>query len=175
MVSPFTLFLGAIGAIVVLLIVLWLVKRSKGKIEINLTNFQFSPGDVIEGDVVLKLKKPVQAKALKVGLIGIYQNTNYGKSPKGYSRSSTKSYAFEFRQPIDGEKEYPSGDTSYHFKLKIPQDLLSSRAFGDGALGTIVKSVQILSGNISSIKWYVEANLDMKGFNISRKVQVNIA
>ena len=167
--------IGVIALVLILVIVFWLISRSKGKIMIGLTTFQFSPGDTIEGKVSLKLKKPVQASALKVGLIGIYRNTKYGRtSGGGLSKSSRSGYAFEFRQPIDGEKEYPAGEKVYDFKLKIPKDILASKAMGGGALGQVVKSAMVLTGNVSSIKWYVVANLDMKGFDVSKKVQVNI-
>ncbi|MFH1290750.1 MAG: hypothetical protein ABIH92_05060 [Nanoarchaeota archaeon] len=175
MVNVLWIVLGVILVIVILVVVLLIVSRSKGKIKIGLTHFQFSPGDTIEGKISLNLKKPVEAKALKVGLVGIYKNTKYGRSGSGgLSRSSRSGYAFEFRQPLDGEKEYPASEKIYDFKLKIPKDLLSSRALGNNMLGTLVKSAQILSGNISSIRWYVVANLEMKGFDISKKVQVNI-
>ncbi|MCK4491033.1 MAG: hypothetical protein KAU03_00310, partial [Candidatus Altiarchaeales archaeon] len=43
---------------------------SKGDIEISLEKYNFSPGDTIKGKVSLKLKKPVNAKQLRLVFVG---------------------------------------------------------------------------------------------------------
>jgi hypothetical protein len=166
---------GVFIAVVVLVLVLIVIKRSKGKIIINLSKYQFSPGDTIEGTVVLKLKKSVESKGLKVGLSGQQRNTRYGRSSSGgVSRSSRTGSLFNFQQPLDGEKTYPAGEKEYPFKIKIPKDLLASRVLGNDALGTAIKGVQLLSGNVTSVYWYVEAYLDIAGLDLRKEVQVNI-
>ncbi|MBU0907013.1 MAG: hypothetical protein KKD18_04245 [Nanoarchaeota archaeon] len=164
---------GGVVFILAVVLVMWLSMKSKGRIIIQLNGYQFSPGDTIEGTVVLDLKKQVEAKALNVGLLGMYKSTSYSGSG-GLSHKTRTGKAFEFKQPLDGEKVYNLGRSSYNFKLIVPRDLLSSRALGNDMLGTVVKSVKILSGNMSRIDWYVTANLEIKGLDISKKVRVNI-
>lgn len=62
------------------------------------------------------------------------------------------------------------------FQIKIPENILSQPKLGGDIAGTLVKSVQLLSGVNSYVKWYVIANLDIPGgIDVSKKVQVNIA
>ncbi|MEM5790884.1 MAG: hypothetical protein QXP77_02465 [Candidatus Aenigmatarchaeota archaeon] len=136
----------------------------KGKIEIILEKYNFSPGEIIKGRVILKLKEPIMARALKVGLIG------EEKSFSGKKKSSTKIFSFEM--PLDGEKEYLEGE--YNFELKIPSNLLTMPQI-PGVIGDVIKGIQILSGVGTRISWYVIAKLDIpSGLDVSKKVQVNI-
>ena len=150
----------------------------KGKIEIQLASYQFSPGDTIEGTVSLKMKKPTKARAVRIGLIGEKVQSgvsvSFGNSPR--TRNSQQNQTiFEFSQPLDGEKEY-SGDSNYSFKIKIPANVLTQAKIGDGALGTVVRAAQLLSGDTSQIKWWLVANLDVPGgLDVSKKVQINIS
>jgi len=145
----------------------------KGKIEVFLEKYNFSHGETIKGRITLKLKKPVQAKALKVGLVGEKATTQYGKTPRGgMSSSHRKTHFFDFKMPLDGEKEYLEG--KYNFEIKIPANVLQTPSPG-GAVGDIVKGIQLLSGKDVKISWYVIAKLDIPfGLDVSKKVQVNI-
>ena len=145
----------------------------KGKIEVFLEKYNFSPGETIKGRISLKLKKPTKAKALKVGLIGEKATTKYGRtSGKGMSTSRSKTYFYNFEMPLDGEKEYLEGE--YNFEIKIPANVLQTPSPG-GAVGDIVKGIQLLSGKDVRVSWYIIAKLDIpSGFDVSKKVQVNI-
>lgn len=159
-----------IGVVILVLLIMWLVSKSKGKITISLDKYEYRAGETINGTITLSLKKPVNAKGLFVGLEGISSQTRYvGK------RSSTQySKVFEFKKPIDGEKLYPTGERSYPFQIIIPANLQANLSIDNPMLGTVIKAAQILSGSVSRIRWYVTANLDMPGFDISKRVQINI-
>lgn len=166
--------LAVIFLIAVIVLVLYLLARSKGKITLNLDKLEFTPGETIAGNIGLKLKKPVQAKALNVGLLGTMERTSYSKNPKGgTSRNTRYEIVFDFKKPVDGQKTY-SGYKDYKFQLKIPSDIYKNST-GNKIADTLVKSAQLLSGKTSKIKWFVRANLDMKGFDIKKKVRINIA
>jgi hypothetical protein len=69
---------------------------------------------------------------------------------------------YEFKLPLDSEKEYGEG-REYRFEIKIPADILSLRSQMGGA------------GPSSPIKWYLSAKLDVPGgLDISKKVDVTI-
>jgi hypothetical protein len=139
-----------------------MVGFGKGKIEIFIEKYQFSPGDTIKGKISMKLKKPVHARALKVGLIG----EKWGPSSRG---GSATYYVFKFEMPLDYEKDYLEGE--YEFEIKIPVDILESAP--GGLAGEVLKSYRFLSGMRTS--WYVEAKLDIpSGLDVSKQVQVNI-
>ena len=73
--------------------------------------------------------------------------------------------------PLDGEKEYIEGE--YNFEIKIPANVLQAQP--GGAVGDIIKGIQLLSGKDVRISWHVIAKLDIpSGIDVSKKVQVNI-
>ncbi|NMB80925.1 MAG: hypothetical protein GYA14_03825 [Ignavibacteria bacterium] len=167
--------LSVIGAGVLIAIILKIISMMKGKIEINLNNFNFSQGESITGKVILKLKKPVEAKSLKIGLIA--ESSSKTRITAGNSdpvnSNSQKSILFNFSQPLDGEKTYPAGQTEYDFSINIPRNA-SPSSTGNAVADSVIKTAQIVS-NLSNPRWYVIAELEVAGFNLSRRVQVNIA
>ena len=170
----FIIVLGVIVAIGIVSLILYLISKSKGKIVLTLNKMEFTPGETITGNINLKLKKPVEAKSLNVGLLGTMNRTNYSRGSRGgMSRSTRSENIFDFKKPVDGEKTY-SGDSSYNFQLKIPTDVYK-QSTGNKMADTLIKSAQILTGTTSRINWYVTANLEMPGFDISKKVRINIA
>jgi len=143
----------------------------KGKIEVVLENYNFSSGETIKGKVILELKEPLRAKALKVGLIGekiVYERTSQGRDVPRII------HIYSFEMPLDGEKEYLNGE--YNFEIKIPADILQSRKpniLGD--IDFIKGGLRITSTN-ERLSWYVIAKLDIPmGIDVSKKVQVNIS
>ena len=147
----------------------------RGKFEVILEKFNYSPGETIKGKISFKLKKPTKAKKLKVALIGEKITTRMERDSRGRMGSKQdKTYVYNFEMPLDGEKEYTEGE--YDFQIKIPKNILQSIPSPKGAIGDVVKTIQFLSGAQTRISWYILANLDIPmGMDISKKVQVNIA
>lgn len=153
----------------------------RGKIDISLEKFNFSPGETIKGKVFLELKNPIQAKQLKINLAGLKTTTRPVTTAEGHRSTETnKDFIYHFDMPLDGEKEYLKGE--YPFEIKIPADILQSTSLpkeaSEGALGTVLKAAQILSttrGTTSRIEWYIEASLSIPGtFDIKKKININI-
>ena len=143
------------------------------KIEVILDKFNFSPGETIKGKVILKLKKPVKAKQLKVGLRGEKTTENLRTVSGKPTTRQKKSYIYNFEMPLDREKDYLEGE--YSFEIKIPINLTQNIPLSSGAVGDFLKGIQILAGKDTRITWYVIAYLDISmGFDIAEKVQVNI-
>jgi hypothetical protein len=140
----------------------------KKEIEVTLDGYNYSPGETVTGKVAVNLKKPVEARQLKVSLIGIGKRTSLGMNVS----SRQTSQIFDFKMPLDGEKTYTSGE--YSFKIKIPANMLQSPP--DGIVGKAIKTMQILSGSWTNISWYIQAALDRPGKPdvSSKKVQINI-
>jgi len=137
----------------------------RGNIEVILEKYNYSPGETIEGKIILKLKKPIRAKKLKVGLRGEKKTKEIGEKPP----EQKKTFIFNFEMPLDKEKEYFKGE--YDFEIKIPKNVLAPKS----AIGSVLKGIQILSGRETRVNWYIIAYLDIpSGFDISKKVQVNI-
>ncbi|MBW2996235.1 hypothetical protein KY332_02935 [Candidatus Woesearchaeota archaeon] len=142
----------------------------KGKIEIKLNKYEFAPGEVIEGTLVLTLKKPMEAGGLTIGLVG-YQKTVQGF---GTHRRYRTIKVFDFEKPIDGAKGYSTQPMEYKFTLKIPANVATGK-MPEGALGGVVKAAQLLTQTRSRVDWRVVGRLKVKGIDVSKKVKVNVA
>ncbi len=168
------IILAAVALFLLFMLILFVISKMKGSIKIQLDNYQFSPGETITGKILLKTKKPLDSKGLYVYLIGEKTNRStvtIGSNTKNNSRMQNYKF-FEFKQPLEGAKKYAPSETSHDFSIKIPRNILSNP---QGIAGTLVKSIKILAGDNSMIRWYVKAELNVSGLNISQKVQVNIA
>jgi hypothetical protein len=145
------------------------IQSGKGKVDIAIQKFNYASGDTISGNVALTLKKPVKARELSISLIGeqriTQEQATKSRSILGYEKSqgtstNTKS-VYEFKQQLDGEKEYSQGG-EYHFEIKIPAD-------------TLDKGAQTGAIQFSPAMWYLVAKLDIPGgLDIGKKVQVTI-
>lgn len=160
--------IGVIATVLVVVIVMYILMKSTGKITINLNKFDFAAGEIITGTINLKLKKPVQAKSLSVKLIG---ERNVATNVNGQKKTSTET-VFELEKIIDGEKMYMVSDQNYEFEIKVPLNI--TQTTGNQATDTLIKSMQILSGQNSRTDWYLIAYLDMKGFDLSKRIRVYI-
>jgi hypothetical protein len=158
----------------------------KGKVEIGIQKTHYAPGDVISGVVNLSLKKPIRAREVSISLIGEQITTQTRTSMSGGQTSvrteQQRSRVYDFKQRLDGEKEYGPGQ-EYSFEIKIPADILAASPQAqqlEGKLGQVLKAAQTaaaVTGRIPSrrIKWYLLAKLDIpRGLDVSRKVDVTI-
>jgi hypothetical protein len=163
----------------------------KGNIELNLNKFNFTQGEVIEGTAKLQLNKPIQAKGFFVVIFAelITQNARvggiggFGMQPISGKRTSTsvggigmntnKQRAFEFKQLLDGEKEYGTSPYEYSFKINVPNQ--NNQGKTDGPMAGLASAIKMFTIGNQHIKWFVEAKLDIpKGLDVSKKVQINI-
>ena len=154
----------------------------KGKMRISLPKTHYLPGDIISGDIKFELKKPVQAREVSVSLIGEQRTSRsegirIGSGSMGRSRTAHSERIYDFKQELDGEKEY-SGGGEYHSEIKIPADILAPQP--EGALGTgikIVETAATIAGVIphQRTKWYLSAKFDIPGgMDISKKADITI-
>ncbi|MFH1751548.1 MAG: hypothetical protein ABH821_01255 [archaeon] len=147
----------------------------EGSIELSLPKSNLAFGETIEGNLKLKLKKEKQARQLKVSIIAEKQVRQYsGVIGTGKSSGSRNEKLFTVDVILDSEKTFPSGEKNYSFKLQVPFEN-SIPKDATGTLGTAVKGLQMLSGQTSQIKWFVEGVLDVpKGKDISKRIQVSV-
>src|SRR3989338_7711468 len=85
----------------------------KGKIEIQLNNFNYAPGETVEGTLSLSLKKPILGKELSISLLAEEEVTEM----QGNNYNSRTHELFYFKQHLSGQKEYSFGNQSYPFKM----------------------------------------------------------
>jgi len=158
----------------------------RGKVNVAIQKTHYDPGDIITGDVLLDLKKPVRAREVSISLIGerivAQTKVGMGSGQASMSTQQQRTRVYDFKQRLDGEKEYGPGQ-EYHFEMKIPADILSASPGTqevEGRLGQAMKVAQTaaaLTGRLPSqrVKWYLLAKLDVpRGLDISKKVDVTI-
>ena len=157
-------FMALVAAI---LITVAILKKMKGSIDLIPEKFNYSPGEMVKGKLILKLKKPVNSTELIVGIR--CEKTERTYTGKGTSTNTVT--VFDFNQPLEKRKEYPPSEYPYSFSIKIPQSATSQM---EGISGSIIKSLQILANQNTSLRWYLYAELKCDGLNLSKKVQINI-
>lgn len=143
----------------------------RGKVELKLEKMAFAPGDVIKGQLVMNLKKPLKAKKAYVRLyaeVGTTQMTGRGTS-------STTQKIYDFTQELDKEKEYPAGEKTYDFEIAIPKESISTAGALQGKAGTAVKAASLLMGRMQNIKWVLKGGLDTFGFDFAKTMQLSIS
>ncbi len=157
-----------------------------GSIDVKLSNFNYRPGDTIEGTVELKLKGPVKARELSITLAAISQGatstiTIGGSSgARHHTSQNPERRIFELKNTLDGEKEYPAGPEPlvYPFKIAIPQQIPNSSQMPQfpGEVGGAVTDLLKFLASGQQVKWYLIAKLDVPmSADVSKKVQINIA
>ncbi|VVC02725.1 Uncharacterised protein [Candidatus Burarchaeum australiense] len=158
----------------------------QGSVDIKLNNFNFRPGDTIEGTVLLKLKGPVKARELSVTLAAISHGANatitFGGSPSAQHHASHNNdrRIFELKNTLDSEKEYPATPEplAYPFRIVIPQQIPSAGQIPQfpGEVGGAVTDLLKFLASGQQVKWYLMAKLDVPmAADVSRQVQINLA
>jgi hypothetical protein len=151
----------------------------KGKINISVQRTNYVPGDMISGNVSLTLKKPVKARELSISFIGEKRSTSVGIG-KGSSTTTQATRVYDFKQQLDGEKEYVQGG-EYPFEIKIPADILGSKQplpelDSRTAQGlAIVQGIAQMVGAFQPTMWYLLAKLDIPGgMDIKRTTDITL-
>ncbi|MCX6798902.1 MAG: hypothetical protein NTW59_02270 [Candidatus Diapherotrites archaeon] len=144
----------------------------EGSIELRLNKTNFFFGETIEGTLALKLKKPKDARQLRVSIVAERETTQYS----GGKRSTRIDTIFKSDNVVDGEKTYLPPGGEYPFKVQLPASSAIPQAPQfESAVGTAIKVVQALSMQNTRMKWFVDASLDIpKGIDINKKVQITV-
>ncbi len=152
------------------------------KITMNLEKYDYKPGGKIKGKIKLNLKKPVHARELRVRLYAYKRTKNTGGAVGALGGKSTnrnsRQKVYDYKQPVDGEKEYQKEE--YDFEVKIPGDVAAKSGKPAGELGektqAAMKAFSMLSGYSARVDWYLTAQLDVPaGLDIKKKQQIVIS
>jgi len=151
----------------------------EGSIELKLDKTNFAFGETVQGKFYLKLKKEKQARQLRVRLEALQTQRTGGPAlvQMGGSRrrgSSQTTVLYQTEVILDGEKLYSPLGKEYEFNIQVPaKSALPAKP--EGGLGNAIKTMQLLSGSSTQLKWYVNASLDIPGGrDISKRIQVSI-
>ena len=135
------------------------------KMTLMLEKYDYKPGDVIKGTVTLRLKKPMHARKLDVGLIGRkieHQGGGIRIGSGGTKHTSSTNYqtVYDFHIPLGSEQDYLEG--SFPFEIRVPVDILQTQGPQlEGKAAAAVNVLKALGGVSSRIEWIVIARLDL--------------
>jgi hypothetical protein len=157
----------------------------KGSINISIQRVNYAPGDLISGNVSLTVKKPVRARETSISLISEQKVTRQVRSTSGpgMARETQTIRIYDFKQQLDGEKEY-SQPGEYRSEIRIPADILGAKTPTPeltGGLATGLRIAQQLGAMTGAFpsqhtKWYLQAKLDIPGgFDVLKNADITIA
>lgn len=142
-----------------------------GKIDLKLGKTVFSPGEMIQGNVILKVNKPTKANGVKVIINAVRRSTRYTSG----RRTSYTETPYNFEQELDVEREYQAEERTYKFQLQVPEGIGKKPDLGNEALGQLVNVASMLTGSSSNIRRNLTAKLDIPmGFDVSKTVQISV-
>ena len=153
-----------------------------GKIEVSIPKKNFTPGEEINGTLLLTMKKPAKARGL---FIKIFAEQRFREiRNQGGNQNSTEviRVIYSFQQGLDSEKEYPvtSTPTAYPFTLVVPSGTNASTTTPTSPLGNLQISMGgftlgSAAGPIGPPQWYLEGFLDLPlALDLKTKIALNI-
>lgn len=149
----------------------------KGKMRIEIPKVIYSPGEIIEGQVILNLKQQVEAKELILKLVAQKKERRIN-SGGGTTNSTTKVY--DFKLDLDQEKVYPKGESVYKFQIQVPEGINANGSLPSNLPGNFGQLAQmastVLTKNSATIVWRLKGNLKAKGmFNdVGKSIQISV-
>lgn len=145
----------------------------EGTLEIKLDQSKvlFTPGETINGQIILTLTEPKKAKSLLACFYGEVSEKRYGPN----NQTTTTTRKIEYTEvKISEQKEYPKGQSTYKFAITVPQIAISGNSYSPsaGILGNLVNN---LIDPIRTAKWYLACKLDVEmAFDMNKHIQLNI-
>ena len=128
----------------------------KGKIDLHVENVNLTEGATARGMIQLKLKKPLEAKGVYVELLRV--------------KKKSKDTDHDVMSKVEVAKAGTYANQSFNFEIKIPQNILAKNP--QGALKHVVRAAKILGAKTIRYRWFIVARLDVKGFDVTKKVRI---
>lgn len=153
-----------------------------GRIDIRLSKTVFSANEVIEGTLLLTLKKPVKARGLYAILSADQQFREQVRNQNRIEMQTVTRRIYNFQQQLDTEKEYPKTDgvKEYPFSVAIPPEASALSGIPDDPMhgfSVNIGGMQIGSGPgpVGPAQWSVEGYLDLPlAFDVKAKTSIGI-
>lgn len=165
------IIVGIISIGAVALGIYQILKYMKGSIKIILPQTGFVAGEKITGFFEMRIKQNVESKRLLITLIG-QEITRY-RGSKGSTRTRTEEVYRNEIQLSDGRPYRPGEYVKKNFEIDVPSKVATGAQ--SSPLGKLFPAgLNILVGNRTYQRWYVEARLDAKGVDLSARKKISI-
>lgn len=165
-----TIIISIIVLILIVVIFNSVSSYLKGSIKLTLDKNKYEPGDDITGIIHLITKKPIEGNEITLTITGnrITESYDDGKLKK-HSRQ-----IYGNKIVVHGAENYLSGHTK-DYTFSIPPPNSNKLDFMSSDIGSAINiAASLLTEKRSYIKWYVEARLDAKGADLTKKLKLNL-
>jgi len=166
-----TLILVTVGGAFATVGGMWIARKMKGSIDLELHDYSASPGSAFKGDVHLVFKKAMQSNHLNVDLIATEETKEFHDGK--YKTHHREIYRDKVR--LERSKNYQAGQSiSYPFEIEIPQ----MDGVASGKLGKAMDMLSTLASAFTqrdrTLNWSIEARLDAPGLDLVTSVPVKV-
>ena len=166
-----TLILVVVGGAFATVGGMWIARKMKGSIEIQLDNKSAIPGDAFKGEINIAFKKAMQSNHLAIDIIAQEEIREFhdGKYKTRYRE------LYRETKRLERSKTYHAGENiSYPFEIDAPQ-------MGGVTSGKVGKALDMLNTVASAfmqrdrtLNWSLEARLDAPGLDLVASIPVNV-
>jgi len=166
------LIIAVVGGTFLGIAVLWVARRFKGNIKINMNRNSMIPGDKMGGDLELTIRKPIESNHLEALLI-IQEKVQERRDGQNHTRTQE---IYRDKVRIADGQVYKAGDhVTYPFELTVP-DIGSdtqNRSSQGGIMGTVLHAIASNIGDRREYIWELEARLDAPGLDLVTTKKLN--
>lgn len=137
-----------------------------GKLEIITGKGSYYPSELVQGKLVLNLKRPMNANSLHIHFYGQVKTTERGGARKTWK-------IFEQELVLDGTKEYPAGNSEYGFSFHIPS--FGKAGAESSLMQKMADAAMSYGANPQDARWFLNASLDIPfSLDLSKKIEIKI-
>ena len=172
------IIIGAIALILIGIVLYYIVRMMKGKVEIELPKRGYNSGEEISGAVTLTSRKELKMNRFFVALIG-YERIERFDSDGDRKTRKREIYRYEHNLAEAGSLR-AGNNQRFEFTIIAPgrnSSAESSELSGQiaGAIKTTANLVGAMTGTSRRLEWKIEARADLPGVDLasSKKLQVN--
>ena len=147
----------------------FILRGLKGTIEIDCKKNTFDPGETIQGDIHLKIKKETKGNKLIIALVAD-ETTIYHD---GDEKRTEHDEVYRDELIIEDKMTYPAGyEKTYNFDITIPAMDAPGRQV-DGVVGAVFDALSV-NRRKTRIEWQLEARLDAEGLDLVNKKDIQM-
>ena len=166
------LILVIVGGAFVGIGIVWVVRKFKGSIDIDLKHNSMIPGDKMSGDINITFRQAMQSNALDVILI-VQEKRRERRN--GENKTRTEEVYRDTVRVAEGQSYNAGEQVSYPFEITVPNIGNNTQAQNSmgGIAGTLINAAVNYIGNEREYIWDLEARLDAPGLDLVTTKKLN--
>ena len=172
------IIIGAIALILIGIVLYYIVRMMKGKVEIELPKRGYNSGEEISGSVTLTSRKELKMNRFFVALIGYERIERYDSDG---DRKTRRREIYRYEHNLAEAGSLRAGNNQrFEFSIVAPggEDTEEVSELSKNIAGGIKTAANVISamrGTSRRLEWKLEARADLPGVDLasSKKLQIN--